>query len=492
MSRKLAAVLLSAAALTAHVTPVTPVAWAQKKEPAFGGKGVIAHGFVGEIYYLKPGTRRLPDFSKLTPVGKIYSRQLNIPTRSFTSGFPGVTKRFEWFAIRYRSRLTIRKAGLYRFRLHSDDGSKLLINGRLVINHDGVHPPGSKRGEIQLEAGEHTIEVQYFQGPRTQISLQFFWTPPDGKEVIFPGGAGVLSTPGVQQPPAPKPAPKPTYGYLSVTARDKRIAGAAQVILVLDSSGSMRAKLEGGVRRLTAAKRVMVRVIDQLPPFVRISLRAYGHRRRSKPKAASCRDTEVLVPFGRVDKAALRLAVARLKPRGQTPIGFSLSRLLQEFRGTPGPKLVLLVSDGIETCNRKPDDPLHPVNVIRRLRQAGIDVRVNVVGIDIGRESSRKFLKAIAKAGRGRYIDARDQSELDRAIREGLSSPYDVMDADGKVVARGVVGRGRVKLRTGTYRVVIRSSPAITIARVVIPAGRTRALFVRRADGQISVRRDTR
>jgi hypothetical protein len=38
----------------------------------------------------------------MKPVGTIHTSSLNIPPRIFTDGFPGVTDRFEWFAIDYQ------------------------------------------------------------------------------------------------------------------------------------------------------------------------------------------------------------------------------------------------------------------------------------------------------------------------------------------------------------------------------------------------------
>ncbi len=291
---------------------------------------------------------------------------------------------------------------------------------------------------------------------------------------------------------APAPPTPPSFGHLSVAASDARIAGAAQVLLILDASGSMRAKMQDGKRRIDVAKRVLVSVINKLPDSIRVGLRVYGHRHKPRPKARSCRDSELLVPFGRLDRAAMKLAVSRLRPRGQTPIGYSLARLEGDFRGRKGSKLVLLVSDGIETCDAKSGSRYNPRRMIARIKASGVRFRLNVVGLDIGRETSRAFLKDIAQAGGGRYIDARDKTELDRAIRTALAAPFDVLDAGGKVVASGTVGNARVRLRTGHYTVVIRTDPVIRIARVVVPAGKTRALFVERKGTAVTVKRENR
>ena len=103
---------------------------AAQGEPAvkFGATVVLPSGLRGLIYRVKKNTERLPDFRKLKPAGTIYTGSLNIPTQDFREGFPGVTRRFEWFAIDYTGKFWIDKPGLYRFALTSDDGSKLYID----------------------------------------------------------------------------------------------------------------------------------------------------------------------------------------------------------------------------------------------------------------------------------------------------------------------------------------------------------------------------
>ena len=159
-------------------------AMGQGSENPFGSTTSDTVSLKGDIYYLPEGTSSLPDFSSLTPVGSIYTTVLDIPTRSFTSGFPGVTSRFEWFAIRYTGTFNVETQGDYAFRLVSDDGSRLFIDGKKIIDNDGVHPTQSVSGNVYLDSGRHSIEVNYFQGPREEIALQLFWTPPGGSEVI--------------------------------------------------------------------------------------------------------------------------------------------------------------------------------------------------------------------------------------------------------------------------------------------------------------------
>ena len=77
------------------------------------------------------------------------------------------------------------EAGTYQFRINSDDGTKLYIDGELVLDNDGVHPPRSRSGSVDLEAGDHELVLEYFQGPRYHICLQVWVTAPGAEEEIF-------------------------------------------------------------------------------------------------------------------------------------------------------------------------------------------------------------------------------------------------------------------------------------------------------------------
>ena len=137
----------------------------------FGTTVVVPGGLEGVIYHIRRNTKKLPDFGKGKPAGKIYTSSLNIPPQDFRDGFPGVTKRFEWFAIDYTGRFWIEKPGDYHFVLTSDDGSILYIDGQEIIDNDGQHAPLDKDGSVELSHGVHSIRVSYFQGPRFQVAL---------------------------------------------------------------------------------------------------------------------------------------------------------------------------------------------------------------------------------------------------------------------------------------------------------------------------------
>ncbi|MGZ3103415.1 ricin-type beta-trefoil lectin domain protein [Streptomyces sp. H72] len=70
------------------------------------------------------------------------------------------------------------QAGSYAFRLTSDDGSRLWIDDRLVINHDGLHGPDApKDATVDLTAGSHALRIEHFERDGGQ-QLTLAWKPP--------------------------------------------------------------------------------------------------------------------------------------------------------------------------------------------------------------------------------------------------------------------------------------------------------------------------
>lgn len=156
-----------------------------KEKARFGGKDRIESGFRGEIFHIPVGTRKLQQVKWQNPVGVIYTKELNVPKTDFREGFPGITDRFEWFAIRYTATFTVLDEGTYRFKLRSDDGSILYIDGKKIIDNDGAHSAKQRKGKVRLSPGKHDIRVDYFQGPRYDVALELRVDPPYGSYVHF-------------------------------------------------------------------------------------------------------------------------------------------------------------------------------------------------------------------------------------------------------------------------------------------------------------------
>jgi hypothetical protein len=167
--------------------------------PTFGTTVVLPAGLRGTVYLIPKDTAVLPDFERdaVQRVGEIWTETLNIPPRHWRSGFPGLTKRFEWFAINYDGRFWIDKPGRYTFALISDDGSRLFLDDTPVIDNDCQHPPDLRISAVKLEGGGHRIRASYFQGPRDCLALVLAIAGPDQHWRVF-------STKEFKPPPNPE------------------------------------------------------------------------------------------------------------------------------------------------------------------------------------------------------------------------------------------------------------------------------------------------
>ena len=138
---------------------------------SFGTVTPVVTGLCGDVYQLAPWTVHVPRFSELEPIGAVYTPALAVYTPFFTEGIPSLTSRTEWFGINYQGSFWVDEPEEFQFELIADDGAKLYVDRRLVIDNDNLHPSQSARGKIRLKTGEHSIRVAYFQGTRTEVAL---------------------------------------------------------------------------------------------------------------------------------------------------------------------------------------------------------------------------------------------------------------------------------------------------------------------------------
>jgi len=77
------------------------------------------------------------------------------------------------YAMKFDGFFKLDREGDYTFTLHSDDGARLYVDGKLVVDNDGVHPPGSKNGKVKLAKGVHQVVVGFFQaGGGAELDVQ--------------------------------------------------------------------------------------------------------------------------------------------------------------------------------------------------------------------------------------------------------------------------------------------------------------------------------
>jgi hypothetical protein len=178
---------------TPPATPATPAApGAPAGIPLLVGTNVFgqgtpdASGWKGSFFVIPAGTQKLPALATMQPNGVLFAKELNIPVKPMTGGFPGIdANKNEDFAIRWEAPLVVDNEADYTFRILSDDGANVLIDNTLIVENDGVHGAREKSGPVHLVKGTHVVTVDYFQagGP---VTLQLFCKKAGGNETVCP------------------------------------------------------------------------------------------------------------------------------------------------------------------------------------------------------------------------------------------------------------------------------------------------------------------
>ena len=188
--------------------------------------------------------------------------------------------------------------------------------------------------------------------------------------------------------------------------------GPGQSILVLDASGSMWGQI-GGKAKIEIAREAVASMLQSWPASQQLGLMAYGHRSKG-----NCADIEMLKAPGSVDKASFQQAVNALQPKGMTPISASVRMAAEQLKFSERKVTVILVSDGEETCHAD------PCALGKELEKLGVDFTAHVVGFDIDKNPQAKAqLQCLASSTGGRYLDAKDAGELNKALREVAQAP---------------------------------------------------------------------
>lgn len=81
------------------------------------------------------------------------------------------------FGISFKALINAPRDGVYTFYTSSDDGSRLWINGALVVDNDGLHTMRERSGRVTLTTGFHNIRVDFFQATGRK-GLRVSWKGP--------------------------------------------------------------------------------------------------------------------------------------------------------------------------------------------------------------------------------------------------------------------------------------------------------------------------
>jgi Ca-activated chloride channel family protein len=264
--------------------------------------------------------------------------------------------------------------------------------------------------------------------------------------------------------PTVMPTADPGPGTLQVRMADGQalVRTIGNLEIILDASGSMNGEIDGH-RKIDIAHDALATLVGKLPDRTNVALRAYGHR-----KGGDCSDVELLTPLGVLDRSALTARINAVHPaqKGMTPIGASLQQVAQDLEKASGDVLVVLVSDGDETCNGD------PAQVATRIHAENPKIRFDVIGFNVGPEEWRSRLSGIAQGGGGSYFDAKDAAQLVDALQQAVALTYRVLDSKGAEVFQGQLG-AIATLPAGHYTVEIRGASPLTIPDIAVGSATT-------------------
>jgi hypothetical protein len=279
-----------------------------------------------------------------------------------------------------------------------------------------------------------------------------------------------------------------TTGNLQIVAETDpaKTVAARNIEIILDCSGSMLSPL-GKSTRIGTARQVLRDVLAKIPDDFNVGLRVYANRYSWKDMKNSCTDTQLLLPIQKLDRQRILSTVDNLKPRGDTPLVYSVLQTPADLKAVGGGS-VIVVTDGQETCH---GDPL---KAAEELKAAGVPVTLNIVGFTLkGKEKAdvERMMTPFAEATGGHYYYAENGEALARALSIAALNkfPYEVFDSTGLQVAKGQAGPLSEALQPGEYKVVAHAGEQELTENVTIKARIDTVLKIVRKGQQFVIER---
>ena len=204
--------------------------------------------------------------------------------------------------------------------------------------------------------------------------------------------------------------------YCGAFDPDTQVLSDANVIVILDSSGSMAEKI-GSEVKIDVAKKSVSDFLTKMPQNINTGLVVYGHKgsNSAADKDLSCKGIEEVVKLGKNNSSNIIAAMDYFNPKGWTPIAGSLDFAKNIFKdkGIDDKNYLILVSDGAETCD---GDPL---TAAKNIKSEIPGIKLSVIGFATD-NNTQDFLKKIATLGGGSYLTADNSSDIAKAFNDQL------------------------------------------------------------------------
>ena len=291
------------------------------------------------------------------------------------------------------------------------------------------------------------------------------------------------------QAQAPKPDPKvfdvPALKQLqaSVEYADVDLSSPLKpkVIILLDSSGSMGQLLDQHHSKMFFAKKLFGEYLRyQWREKAEVGMVVYGARRKE-----DCDDTYLAIQPGEKSLSKIDDTVKKLSPIGMTPIASSLEIAINQLRGYPGPKRIMIFTDGEETCGGDSCEILE-----KAIQEKVVDLEMFVTGIGLDERS--KDLDKLRCLGK--TFGAKNPGDLSQALNDisneiGLGKNkeqkgpnllveapdpkvlvklYELKNGERKYLRDFIAGNG-ITIPPGNYSAEVMLEPVFTFKEFTIP-----------------------
>ena len=194
-----------------------------------------------------------------------------------------------------------------------------------------------------------------------------------------------------------------------------------KLLFVVDFSNSMGEYLEHKTK-VFQVKDMMKRILPQISPDTKVGIRVYGHTCNLFAINA-CRSSELLVPLGINNSVKINTAISKLRPRGMTPITYSLKEgVNKDLKSEEGIKHIILLTDGGENCDESPCD--YAIELMKERR----DIKIDVIAFNVHNSSDLDQLKCVADVTSAKFVQADTKAELMRSMEE-LILPHKQVEA---------------------------------------------------------------
>jgi hypothetical protein len=212
------------------------------------------------------------------------------------------------------------------------------------------------------------------------------------------------------------------------------------LVLIVGLSSSMNERIPSDEVKVQTVKRVLSEWIDRIPAHLRVAMLMYGHDRVSPCQVTVVRKLDTLNPDSR---AQLKQALQEAEAVGLAPLAGALEQAGAELATDRASAGVLLITDGLDTCD---GDPVAQAATLANHPE--LEHGVYLVGYGAVPQELRG-LRVVATAGKGRFSDTQTAEELSAALNAMVSEIRESLDREAFLSALGPARQSGLRIAFG-------------------------------------------